>query len=899
MRKRLRRHLLIITVILLALALTAAAGAVMRRVLTGNHQTDTEHTLYYYSKSILLQLQGALNEADPLAQTAKTVKGADASWFEPAAAPLMEREEVRYVFLFYGDTMICALPKAEYGSQVGQNLKDFSYIYTLAKVTKQLVVEGPVSLGGAENGREVFLFLQPFLEDNAYLGEVVVALDRDYVLKQLDLDTLTVQGYDYELWRVHPQNGSKEVVAVSRENVDFSRAVKTTFYLPTEWNLSIQPQDGWISPGHAAGILVACCLLAALLIGFGFTLGGFLHRSKSLKRVSIIDQPTGMYNKMSFLPALDRWASMQETDIALFYLVYEGADQLSQLMNFEENAVFLQGLLGRLQNFIQRPFLAGRFGEGQFVVAVREEMSELQMENFAKGLSLELLLKTRLGKEKIFLLPHCQQALWKHGQVRAKDRLLSLIGAYYQKRTAESPVQMLTQKCRQLADGKSDVTFDEYTDLEMMELSKAFNQYRKKVEQLAYFDPVFHVGNRPKYLRDAAMLISYDKKRHFSLFCIDLCAFNQYNHLFSAAVGDSILHEVIHRLSRQFGNHLYRINGDVFLGISLSGGNVENLAEKIQSLFKEPVIAGKTTFTLQVRISICRYPENGNHPEVLLDRIQSALRYAKESGRDVICYNEELDEIIRSESDILRRLKDAIQQKTLEVWYQPILHIESGRFTAAEALTRLPDGEGGYFPAGQVIALAERSGIVEQLGDYVLDRACRFLREHGQSLGISRMGVNLSVQQLLVRNSADHLLDIIRTSGADPHQITLEITESILIQSMERASITLEKLRQSGVHIALDDFGVGYSSLNYLSNLPVDVIKTDRSLTLQIPTNPKQEALLHAIVEMAKINSLMIVSEGIESKEEQERIAASGVQYIQGFYYAKPMRQEELFQFLD
>lgn len=131
-------------------------------------------------------------------------------------------------------------------------------------------------------------------------------------------------------------------------------------------------------------------------------------------------------------------------------------------------------------------------------------MSELQMENFAKGLSLELLLKTRLGKEKIFLLPHCQQALWKHGQVRAKDRLLSLIGAYYQKRTAESPVQMLTQKCRQLADGKSDVTFDEYTDLEMMELSKAFNQYRKKVEQLAYFDPVFHVGNRPKYLRDAS-----------------------------------------------------------------------------------------------------------------------------------------------------------------------------------------------------------------------------------------------------------------------------------------------------------------------------------------------------------------------------------------------------------
>ncbi len=898
MKKRLKQQFSIITVILLTLALTAAVGTAMYRVLTGNRQTDTEHTLFYYSKSILLQLQGELNEADPLAQIAKTRKGDGASWFEAAAAPLTEREEVRYVCLFQGDTIICALPKAEYGSQIGRNLKDFSYSYTLAKVTKQLVVEGPVSLDGTEDGREVFLFLQPFLEDGAYLGEVVVALDRDYVLKQLDLATLTDQGYEFELWRVHPQNGRKEVVAVSREDIDFSEAVKTTFHLPTEWNLSIQPREGWISPSQTAGTILLCCLLASLLIGFGFTLRKLLHRSKSLKRLSSIDQPTGLHNKMSVIPALDQWFSKAEMPAALFYLVYEGADQLSQLIDFEEDAAFLHGLLGRLQSYIQQPFLAGRLGEGQFVVAVREEMSEPEMENFAKGLSLELLRKTHLDKEKIFLLPRYQYALWKHGQIGAKEQLLSLTGAYYQKRTAESPVHMLTQKCRQLADGKSDVTFDEYTDMEMMELSKAFNQYRKKVEQLAYFDPVFHVGNRPKYLRDASMLISYDKKRRFILFCVDICAFNQYNQLFNAAVGDSILHEVIHRLSRQFGNYLYRINGDVFLGISLSDENEKTLTEKIQLLLKKPVLAGKTTFTLQVRISICRYPVNGDNPEVLLDRIQSALRYAKESGHNVVCYNEELNEIIRTESDILHRLKVAIRQETLEVWYQPILDIKSGRFIAAEALMRLSDGEGGYYPAGQVIALAERSGMVELLGNYVLDRACRFLHGHSETLGMSYIGVNLSVQQLLVRNSADHLLNIICKSGVNPNQIALEITESILIQSMERATIALEKLRLSGVHIALDDFGVGYSSLNYLSNLPVDIIKTDRSLTQQIPTNPKQKALLHAIVEMAKINSLIIVSEGVESEEEQEWIAASGVQYIQGFYSAKPMREDKLIRFL-
>ncbi len=188
--------------------------------------------------------------------------------------------------------------------------------------------------------------------------------------------------------------------------------------------------------------------------------------------------------------------------------------------------------------------------------------------------------------------------------------------------------------------------------------------------------------------------------------------------------------------------------------------------------------------------------------------------------------------------------------------------------------------------------------MVEQLGDYVLNEACRFMYTRGKELGLKRMSINLSVQQLLVGNSADHLLELIHQSGADATGITLEITESILIQSIARASAALEKLRQQGIHIALDDFGVGYSSLNYLSNLPVDVIKIDRSLTQQILTNPKQYALLRSIVEMAGINSLLVVAEGVETEEEQKMISASGVQYIQGYYYARPMKEEKMVQFL-
>lgn len=190
--------------------------------------------------------------------------------------------------------------------------------------------------------------------------------------------------------------------------------------------------------------------------------------------------------------------------------------------------------------------------------------------------------------------------------------------------------------------------------------------------------------------------------------------------MFSAAIGDEILHEVLRRLSRSFGSYLYRINGDVFLGVSLSSEDTASFAARLQSLFTKPVTVGNLSFPLQVRIAACVYPEHGETPGVLLDHIQSVLRFAKESDQSIAVYNGQLDEMIRTEADILRRLKEAVRQETLDVWYQPIMLLKDGQYSAAEALVRLSNGKGGYFSAAQVIALSERNGIVEDLGDYVL-----------------------------------------------------------------------------------------------------------------------------------------------------------------------------------
>ncbi len=212
---------------------------------------------------------------------------------------------------------------------------------------------------------------------------------------------------------------------------------------------------------------------------------------------------------------------------------------------------------------------------------------------------------------------------------------------------------------------------------------------------MAYYDPVFHVGNRLKYMRDANMLIDYDKKRNFRLFCIDICNFSQYNELFSAEIGDQILREVIKRLSRLFGANLYRINGDVFLGISLSEEDETSFVSRLQQSLTTPVSTGNASFTLQARVVVCQYPAHGKSPEVLLERIQSALRFSKGSDQKLVLYNDKLDQLIRTEAEILHKLKSAIEEETLEVWYQPMAHLDSGKYIAVEALTRLPNCRGG------------------------------------------------------------------------------------------------------------------------------------------------------------------------------------------------------------
>ena len=198
MKRDSRKRMLLSTGVLsLILAVVAGSGKLLYDEMVRIHQSAAESTLFYYTEKITLQLNGTMNAAGALAQTALVVNEEGTDWFVRASAPLLEREEVRYVCLFDGDTLVSALPEEGYGELAGRDLQEFSYAFTLAKVVKDTIIEGPFTPAFDPEQREVFLFLQPIVAGDAYRGEVVVALDRDYVLEQLGLHELSAQGYDY------------------------------------------------------------------------------------------------------------------------------------------------------------------------------------------------------------------------------------------------------------------------------------------------------------------------------------------------------------------------------------------------------------------------------------------------------------------------------------------------------------------------------------------------------------------------------------------------------------------------------------------------------------------------------------------------------------------------------
>ena len=366
-------------------------------------QKEAQTALSFFYENLSVNFE-KLNYAKQLSYTDPYLDK-DLTLFEQAALRLLaEYSAIEAIAYFEGDTLTAVYPKEEYGEAVGKELREFSYSYTLAKVIKDGVIEGPEQLG--VNQKEVFLFLYPMIEENEYKGEIAAALDRDYVISQMGLSFLKEAGYDYELWRVNSRGENKNVIAVSDSTIDFSDAVKFTFSLPAVWTLSIIPENGWFSVKQRVAVNVCCGAAALLVIALAILAWRITEQKRELYKAGYTEPDSGLYTVEGFCDFVDRRIGKRpQTSLCVLYVRLSNFRRLSGAASREEVLAYLGRIRGSIGENFPAGTLAARLGEEVIAIALFEDRESGAAEEMIEEFVLQLFWKRSMNGKKEFVNP--------------------------------------------------------------------------------------------------------------------------------------------------------------------------------------------------------------------------------------------------------------------------------------------------------------------------------------------------------------------------------------------------------------------------------------------------------------------------------------------------------------
>lgn len=381
-----------------------------------------------------------------------------------------------------------------------------------------------------------------------------------------------------------------------------------------------------------------------------------------------------------------------------------------------------------------------------------------------------------------------------------------------------------------------------------------------------------------------------------ALLCIDLDRFKPVNDLYGHETGDRVLQEVAARIEGclRAEDLLARFGGDEFVAILAQPGQAQHhpdaVARAIIAAIEAPIRIGKIEVNLSACVGISLYPEHGDVPSVLVHAADLAMLHVKQQGgRGFAQYAPEMDDRARFVLNVERRLQDALDGGGLALQYQPIVDLASGAMVGIEALVRLEDGLAPALGPAAFIPVAEACGLIAQVGDWVLREACRqqvAWQKAGLPLSVS---VNVSALQFRRPQFAVRVRDLVTAFGVDPHHVTIELTETAVMENLTEAVAILHELKDQGVRIALDDFGTGYSSLSSLSTLPLDKLKIDQSFVRRIDSDHASRAVIDTVIALGKSLSLELVAEGIETLAAWHYLRERGCQLGQGYYFSRPL----------
>ena len=298
--------------------------------------------------------------------------------------------------------------------------------------------------------------------------------------------------------------------------------------------------------------------------------------------------------------------------------------------------------------------------------------------------------------------------------------------------------------------------------------------------------------------------------------------------------------------------------------------------------------------TISCSVGIAVYPEDGIDFDILAKNADAAMYHAKESGRNTFrYYSQQMNEDAVARLDIQNRLHRALDRNEFILHYQPLIDLANNSIVGAEALVRWNCPELGMQPPGLFIPVAEDTGLIVQLGEWVLNEACRQARAwHDAGHGHLIMAINLSPIQFTRGDLVATIRNALAASGVNPAHIELEITESVLMKDTEHVLATVRQLHGMGLRLAIDDFGTGYSSLAYLRRFAVEKLKIDQSFIRDLPTDPDADAIVRAVIQMAKSLKIAVLAEGVETADIAHDLDLLGCDYAQGYYFGRPMPAE-------
>lgn len=435
----------------------------------------------------------------------------------------------------------------------------------------------------------------------------------------------------------------------------------------------------------------------------------------------------------------------------------------------------------------------------------------------------------------------------------------------------------------------------------------ALRRLEARTAHLAYHDHVTGLANRLRLTEAITQEIdrSRAERKGFALLFIDIDEFKLVNDTFGHAIGDTLLREIANRIQGVIRDEdtAARLGGDEFVIVATgiqSDADCVAVARKVLARVREPVALPHEAVTISASVGIAMYPDHGGDPDALLRSADSAMYAAKDLGRDrYAVFGAAMALEARERLTLEQGLARAIGEHGLEAFYQPVVIIRTGELVGVEALARWTHAVLGPISPARFIPIAERSGLIERLGAWILQEACRQAVAWGieRRAGV-RIAVNVSARELDSDAFSARVAWILRSTGLAPDRLELEITESCL-QSVERSTTVLTELKRLGVQIAIDDFGTGFSSLSLLKHLPIDRVKIDQSFVRGLPHDENDVKIVQAIAALCGSLDLEMTAEGIETPEQREHLIALRCGNGQGYLFSPPMPAAVVGQWLE